>query len=92
MSKSCLWEESLEGTRLVGLQRDGQAVTIEPSGTIEFSTSPVKDLQEAEAQRNLFLKQLARAADEFGHQLLMIGVLPYDSVEDVSLVQLLLLL
>jgi glutamate--cysteine ligase len=86
MSSCCSWERVYEGERLVGLNRQGQAVTIEPSGAIEFSTSPSTSLVEINSQRNLFLKQLAEAAESFGHRILMVGVLPYDTLESVSLV------
>ena len=72
-----------EGDRVVGLQLLSGAVTTEPGGQIEFSTTPCPDLHHAERDVRAFADALVEVADELGVALLASGFDPVRSAGPV---------
>jgi glutamate--cysteine ligase len=53
------WEPILEEGRIIGVQLDGQSVTLEPGGQFELSGAPVETLHKTCAEVNSHLYQVS---------------------------------
>lgn len=80
------WQLIKEGEEIVGLSRGGAKVTLEPSGTIEFDSIPSLSLPSIEEQIYEFCKELSTVATDFERDVLTVGILPFDSEDDIPLV------
>lgn len=52
------WEPILEEGRIIGVQLDGQSVTLEPGGQFELSGAPVDTIHKTCAEVNSHLYQV----------------------------------
>ena len=50
-----------EGANIIGAERDGQSVTLEPGGQFELSGAPVNSLQETDAETASHLREVRDA-------------------------------
>lgn len=79
------WELIMERDHVIGAERDGQSVTLEPGGQLELSGAPVDTLHKTCAEVNSHLYQVKTIAEEIGVEFLGIGFNPKWSNKDVPL-------
>ncbi len=79
-------ERHYEGENLIGLSREGAAVTIEPAAQLELSAGPFQSVFEIEAAYLRFRDELDPILDEFGLETPMMGYNPSARAKDLKLV------
>jgi glutamate--cysteine ligase len=70
------WEGVYEGETLIGLKKDGGAISLEPGGQFELSGAPLKSIHETCAEVNLHLEQVREVATELNMGFLGLGFHP----------------
>ena len=78
------WIIKYEGDHPIGLQHDNQTITLEPGGQVEYSGSPLPDLDAVVTEGNSYLQNMAVVADELGIGFMAAGFPPVWSREDVQ--------
>ena len=65
------WNPIMEGNYIIGVEQDGQSVTLEPGGQFELSGAPVQTIHTtcSEVNSHLFQVGPARAHGACGDQL-----------------------
>ena len=84
MAKSYGWERVYEGDAVIGLNKDGYTVTLEPGGQIELSSSPHIRIMDCIQERVDYIEQLKEIAYPMGIRLMSIGYHPLAALEDVE--------
>ncbi|MBQ9001943.1 MAG: gamma-glutamyl-gamma-aminobutyrate hydrolase family protein, partial [Eggerthellaceae bacterium] len=79
-------ERHYEGDNLIGLEREGAAITIEPAGQLELSAGPFHTVLEIEEAYLCFRDELDPILDEFGLETPMLGYNPSACAKDLKLV------
>lgn len=79
-------ERHCEGENLVGLSREGVALTIEPAAQLEISAGPYQSIQQVEQGYRAFRAELDPILDEFGIQAPLVGYNPAACARDLPLV------
>ena len=80
------WNLHYEDELLLGLfHSSGQNISIEPGGQVELSDSPRSDLSEVAQAVNDHMQQLTHALSDWGGLPLFLGVHPYLTPEDLTL-------
>lgn len=80
------WTPVRERENIVGLCREGDTVTLEPGGVIEYSSKPVTTMAEIESRSRRFLDEALAVVRPLGAALLPIGFHPHESPDSVELV------
>lgn len=75
-----------DGEDIVGLEREGEAISIEPAGQLEISAGPFETVLEIEAAYLDFRNRLDPILDEFGLVTPMLGYHPTAKAADLQLV------
>ena len=57
------WTPIMEGTYIIGVEKDGQSVTIEPGGQFELSGAPLASLHDTAAETQAHLDQVRTGDD-----------------------------
>jgi glutamate--cysteine ligase len=70
------WEPVHEGDHLIGLQRDGANVSLEPGGQLELSGAPLETIHETCDEVNLHLGEVRTVADALGVRFIGLGAAP----------------
>ena len=70
------WEGVFEGETLIGLERNGANVSLEPGGQFELSGAPLNDLHEICDEPGGHLSEVKTVADELGLGFLGLGFTP----------------
>lgn len=70
------WEGVFEGETLIGLERNGANVSLEPGGQFELSGAPLNDLHEICDETGVHLSEVKKVADELGLGFLGLGFTP----------------
>ena len=78
------WEPTVEDGRVVGLTRDGSAITLEPGGQHEFASPPSPDLHTMEAEFARHREEIRQVADHLGVAFLGIGMQPVTPLEAIE--------
>ncbi|MWJ27474.1 glutamate--cysteine ligase [Halomonas sp. ZH2S] len=78
------WQPSFEQDNLVGLKREGAAITLEPAGQLELSGSPWADLHAVYEEMLEHRLQLSELADEMGLGIMALGFAPQWNREAVD--------
>nr|MBC8382633.1 hypothetical protein [Candidatus Cloacimonadota bacterium] len=80
------WTGSFEGDDLIGLEKDGSTITLEPGAQIELSTQHTSTLSEMEQiYKNFVFDLVPWLADQ--HQLLVaLGYQPHSKIEEISFI------
>jgi glutamate--cysteine ligase len=73
----------LEGENIVGLERDGGAITLEPGGQFELSGAPFHTLHETCSEFHAHLDLIKQVSDRFGISWVGLGIQPLVDVDDV---------
>ena len=75
------WEEILEDINIIGLNKDGQSITLEPGNQIELAGALCNNIHEVCSESYNFQKQLDEACKKFNLKTLSIG---YDPITDIA--------
>lgn len=70
------WTPVREGQNVIGLNRDGVNISLEPGGQFELSGAPVETIHQTDAETRLHLAEVAEIADPLGIRFMGIGAAP----------------
>ncbi|MFV2053834.1 glutamate--cysteine ligase [Aliiroseovarius sp. YM-037] len=70
------WSPVLEGDNLIGLEKAGANVSLEPGGQLELSGAPLETIHETCDEVNTHLKEVKSIADEVGVGFIGLGAAP----------------
>ena len=79
------WSEVREGAHLIGLEKDGANVSLEPGGALELSGAPLETIHETCDEVNIHLREVNDIADEIGVGFIGLGAAPIWKHDDVPL-------
>ena len=79
------WNEVREGEHLIGLEKDGANVSLEPGGALELSGAPLETIHETCDEVNVHLREVKDIADEIGVGFIGLGAAPIWQHDDVPL-------
>ena len=79
------WSPVEEGGKLIGLEKDGANVSLEPGGQLELSGAPVETIHETCDEVNVHLREVKDVADEIGVGFIGLGAAPEWTHEDMDL-------
>lgn len=77
------WNPIMEGGYIIGVELDGQSVTLEPGGQFELSGAPVETLHRTCAEVNSHLYQVKTIGEELGIGFIGLGFDPKWRIEDI---------
>ncbi|TDE39788.1 glutamate--cysteine ligase [Antarcticimicrobium sediminis] len=70
------WAEVREGDHLIGLEKDGANVSLEPGGALELSGAPLETIHQTCDEVNEHLREVKDIADEIGVGFIGLGAAP----------------
>ena len=70
------WAELREGGKLIGLEKDGANVSLEPGGALELSGAPLESIHETCDEVNQHLREVMDIANEIGVSFIGLGAAP----------------
>ncbi|MDK3017251.1 glutamate--cysteine ligase [Pseudodonghicola flavimaris] len=70
------WAEVREGGHLIGLEKDGANVSLEPGGALELSGAPLETIHQTCDEVNEHLREVKSIADEIGVGFIGLGAAP----------------
>lgn len=70
------WAPLMEGDKLIGLEKDGANVSLEPGGQLELSGAPLQSIHETCDEVNAHLKDVKDIADKIGVKFIGLGAAP----------------
>ena len=70
------WSEVLEGDKIIGLEKDGANVSLEPGGQLELSGAPLRTIHETCDEVNTHLREVQEVADRIGGRFIGLGAAP----------------
>jgi glutamate--cysteine ligase len=79
------WAPVEEGGKLIGLEKDGANVSLEPGGQLELSGAPVETIHETCDEVNIHLREVKDVADEIGVGFIGLGAAPEWTHEQMDL-------
>ncbi|GLT09291.1 glutamate--cysteine ligase [Sulfitobacter porphyrae] len=79
------WTPVEEGGKLIGLEKDGANVSLEPGGQLELSGAPVETIHETCDEVNSHLREVKDVADEIGVGFIGLGAAPDWTHEQMDL-------
>ncbi|MEA5159548.1 glutamate--cysteine ligase [Cereibacter johrii] len=77
------WEPVMERDAIIGLQRDGANVSLEPGGQLELSGAPLLSVHETKAELESHLREVAEVAGPMGVRFMGVGAAPIWSHEEM---------
>ncbi|AZB62558.1 glutamate--cysteine ligase [Cereibacter sphaeroides] len=77
------WEPVMERDAIIGLQRDGANVSLEPGGQLELSGAPLLSVHETRAELESHLREVAEVAGPMGVRFMGVGAAPIWSHEEM---------
>lgn len=77
------WEPLSEGPHIIGLQKGGANVSLEPGGQLELSGAPLRTIHETCDEVNEHLREVKSVADEIGVGFIGLGAAPTWSHADM---------
>ena len=79
------WAPVEEGGKLIGLEKDGANISLEPGGQLELSGAPVENIHETCDEVNAHLKEVKDVADRIGAGFIGLGAAPVWTHEQMDL-------
>ncbi|MAP15755.1 glutamate--cysteine ligase [uncultured Sulfitobacter sp.] len=79
------WAPVEEGGKLIGLEKDGANISLEPGGQLELSGAPVETIHETCDEVNTHLREVKDVADDIGVGFIGLGAAPEWSHEQMDL-------
>jgi glutamate--cysteine ligase len=79
------WAPVEEGGKLIGLEKEGANISLEPGGQLELSGAPVETIHETCDEVNTHLREVKDVADEIGVGFIGLGAAPEWSHEQMDL-------
>ncbi|WP_299360216.1 glutamate--cysteine ligase [uncultured Paracoccus sp.] len=70
------WTSVMEGGHIIGLERDGANVSLEPGGQLELSGAPVETIHQTCDEVNAHLAEVKQVADGIGAGFIGLGAAP----------------
>ena len=70
------WSPVLEGGNIIGLEKDGANVSLEPGGQLELSGAPLETIHQTCDEVNQHLREVRSVADEIGVGFIGLGAAP----------------
>ncbi len=77
------WAPVLEGDKIIGLEKDGANVSLEPGGQLELSGAPLETIHQTCDEVNQHLREVRSVADEIGVGFIGLGAAPIWSHEQM---------
>ncbi|MDD9977805.1 MAG: glutamate--cysteine ligase [Boseongicola sp.] len=77
------WEPIFEGDHIIGLQKDGANVSLEPGGQLELSGAPLESIHQTCDEVNDHLREVKSVADEIGVGFIGLGAAPHWTHEEM---------
>ena len=77
------WSPLLEGDHIVGLEKDGANISLEPGGQLELSGAPLETIHETCDEVNEHLREVQSVADGIGARFIGLGAAPHWRHEDM---------
>ncbi len=79
------WSPVTEGDKLIGLEKDGANVSLEPGGAVELSGAPLETIHETCDEVHTHLREVKDIADKIGVGFIGLGAAPIWSHEEMPL-------
>lgn len=79
------WSPVEEGGHLIGLEKDGANISLEPGGQLELSGAPLETIHETCDEVNTHLREVQDVADRIGAGFIGLGAAPVWSHDDMDL-------
>ncbi len=70
------WAPVMEGGKIIGLEKDGANVSLEPGGQLELSGAPLETIHQTCDEVNEHLRQVRAVADKIGVGFIGLGAAP----------------
>ncbi|MEM9395181.1 MAG: glutamate--cysteine ligase [Pseudomonadota bacterium] len=77
------WSPVLEGENIIGLEKDGANVSLEPGGQLELSGAPLETIHETCDEVNAHLREVQTVAEKIGAGFIGLGAAPIWRHEDM---------
>ena len=78
------WTPIREGAHIIGLEKDGANVSLEPGGQLELSGAPLETIHQTCDEVNSHLAEVRAVADEIGAGFIGLGAAPVWRHEDMD--------
>jgi glutamate--cysteine ligase len=79
------WAPVLEGEHIIGLQKDGANVSLEPGGQLELSGAPLETIHQTCDEVNEHLREVKDVADRIGVRFIGLGAAPIWSQDEMPM-------
>ena len=79
------WSPIEEADNIIGLQKDGANVSLEPGGQLELSGAPVESIHQTCDEVNVHLREVKEIADKIGAGFIGLGAAPEWSHDDMPM-------
>ncbi len=79
------WAPVLEGENIIGLEKDGANVSLEPGGQLELSGAPLETIHQTCDEVNAHLAEVKAVADDIGVGFIGLGAAPHWTHDDMPL-------
>jgi glutamate--cysteine ligase len=79
------WSPVLEGDNIIGLEKDGANVSLEPGGQLELSGAPLLSIHETCDEVNAHLKDVRAVARQIGVRFIGLGAAPIWTHDQMSM-------
>lgn len=79
------WTPVTEGGLLIGLEKDGANISLEPGGQLELSGAPLENIHQTCDEVNTHLAEVKSVADEIGVKFIGLGAAPEWTHEQMPL-------
>ncbi len=79
------WAPVLEGGKIIGLEKNGANVSLEPGGALELSGAPLETIHQTCDEVNDHLREVKSIADEIGVGFIGLGAAPHWSHDEMPL-------
>jgi len=79
------WDPIAEGGNIIGLQKDGANVSLEPGGQLELSGAPLETIHQTCDEVNVHLREVQSVADDIGARFIGLGSAPHWTHDDMPL-------